>query len=243
MIDAHRENSRIPVGRNGRCDAGRARRPRAAWPMLALLLGLAGCDLNIGLDTSMSVFDAVLAEGGEDVAHVAVEIEMPSRAKCREIGPKVLDAVGTYLQQAAGGTCEDRRMDTFLRVTGNIKVWGADGDTLEPSGATMLELVVQRKYRQIAVLVDQRAFADMTRKVAELFLETSVDLQIADLTLTLENDSREPRSITLTHVFVDGVPTLAGETAIPPRSQIEIQFSDVHRASLEKHGGLVLGKI
>lgn len=213
------------------------------WSMLAAILaGLAGCDLNIGLDTSTSVIDGVMNGGGEDLAHVAVEIEMPSRSKCREIGPKVLDVVGAYLLQAAGGTCEDRRMDTFLRVTGNIKVLAADGDRLEPSGATMLELVVQRKYRQVALLVDQRAFADMTRKVADLFHETSVDLQIADLTLTLENDSRKPRSISLTHVFVDGAPKLTGEVEIAPRSRIEIKFSDVHRASLEKHGGLALGK-
>ena len=212
-----------------------------SWPLLTLLaFGLAGCDLNIELETSMSVVEAVQAGAPKDFAHVAVEIEMPSRAKCREIGPKVTDVVGDFLREATGGTCVEKGMNTFLRITGNIGILGTDQNTLEPSGATMLELIVQRPYRQLAVLVDQAAFTEMMTKIADLFHEPSVDLEIADLGLKLENDTRESRSVKVTHVFANGVPTLAREIEIAPRAQIELKFSDVHRASLEKQRGLSL---
>lgn len=71
--------------------------------------------------------------------------------------------------------------------------------------------------------------------VALLFGETSVDVEIAGLTLLLENDSREARLPTVSHASVNGAPVIADDITVAPRSQVEIGFSDVRRAALEKN--------
>jgi hypothetical protein len=217
------------------------------------LSSLAGCKSEItALLRIRDIIDAVPNSGPEPVAVLQIGLQVPSAEACQTLTTQLPERAKPYGLTPENITCTEHKFENFIQFRSLLTMHAmqlSNGDGTVHNAANELFRVVvatqQGKKQYNVVLVYNRGlFAQFQQSLKQenpLYGSSFNDLE---LSLNIENDSREDKLIVVQSAFVDGNPVVGSQTfTLKPRQLIDVRFSDVQVAYFGNNGYIDLAAI
>ena len=222
---------------------------RLAFLGLIGVVFLSGCDLDTDVELYISDLIDVVETGEAGSTPAEIGIEMLSVDQCRDDMDEVAMLMRRYLPDFQAQQCVQRDFQAYLQAEATIAIVpGVDPEHVSGLFSIGIESGVvesDRSGHAVHFLVDRELFSRLSAEVEQQYFQ-EVNFADSRLTVRVNNDEREPRTVQGQYVFFDGTPVEQGQLQLQRRERTRIQVSDVARGALMAHGStrlMVLGFI
>ena len=208
----------------------------------AALVAVAGCKMNLATDLySTDLLDA-MAGATDLTAPATMAFQVPGKDDCDKHAADISAIMAGVVTDFEPKGCESIEMESFLLADTQIPLLS---ETAWMESDALFGIVVVEEGAAIgaALVMNLQKYGILTQRMKDKFHQT-INLAESKVTLTLNNDLRDPISFSVEGAFVNGEPALRKTTyELQRRHNAEIVLSNVATAHMAKHGiagGIVL---
>jgi hypothetical protein len=210
--------------------------------LLALPLLLAGCAPEV--ESSIYVDDLkTVIESGEAISVPALlRIPQSSAEACQKGLEQLIENLRTIAPTTGKGKCIEKSSRTSTDQLAEIEtemVVATPDAAFDAKNLLLLEIKPQAEATYDLTFRLLKPIAEVVKALAANSDELQADLDPAHFIFILNNDSAADIELLPNHVFTDGAPGLPelGAQTLERRKDVEIVFSDVAAAHVEKGNG------
>ena len=204
-------------------------------------IGATGCKLGVTQHLYVAdLVDVVRADEERLDAPLSLRIPIESTEKCDEAKAAIQRAMsGLKLDKFLPRQCERERWNSYLIADALVPV-----ERYKYEGFVNLSVfnvwVDQRADgMHVFLVVDRAATNVLEKRLSDEFENVNVDLSDSVVRVELSNDLREPVTVEIADVFLDGDPVYGlQEYEIGRRGTMRIRLSDVGAAALMKYDAI-----
>lgn len=201
--------------------------------LLGVLIMLAGCEARISTEVYLADLDE-LGETQELTTDVIIGLYIPSQDDCAEYRQRYqgVFSKSTGFRDMEYVRCYSEGSDHFAEYELKVPMRMVDPSTAPMKGT--FEVIRHDELDADAVNLYLRskpsALCNLDKLIREEFYQ-SVDFSETSPKINITNDLREPQTLILNHVFVNGSPVIGStEFKLERRDSIEVALSNVTTA-------------
>ena len=204
---------------------------------------LTGCKIETSAELYFSDVLSVIETGKAEQASINYLIEMPTADKCKLYGQQIADLFKPEMIEFTKVECQQRNFDNLLSLTGRVQIVRgiSDADGGHVLNFSYLGLSAIGVYKDgdaidVFVTLSRSVFDRLTAQAKKAMDQSLSDLELSQITLTINNDTKTDVSIFVRAGFIEGEPILNDSRVLKGHSKSQIIASNVHEKALAKNG-------
>ncbi len=201
--------------------------------LLGIMILITGCNARISTDVYLADLDE-LEDTRELTTDVVIGLYIPSQDECTEYRGRYQ----SVFRQSSGFRdmeyvrCYSEGSDHFAEYELKVPMRMVDPATTSMKGTfeVIRHDVATQRWAHIYLRSKPSALCNLDKLIRDEFYQ-SVDFSETSPKITITNDLREPQTLVLNHVFVNGSPVIeATDFELERRDSIEVALSNVTTA-------------